>query len=151
MAKTTIFLQVEDDPADAFLVAREFQNTPAHIQVRHVADGREAIRYLLGEAEYADRDTHPRPNVILLDLKLPGFDGFDFLEWLRSKPAGDLRLIPVIIMSSSDLQADVKRAYALGANSYICKPIKWDLFKERIKLLGIYWSAHVEKPEIPPT
>jgi CheY-like chemotaxis protein len=129
MLKTTIFLQIEDDQNDAFLVAREFQKAPAHIQVRQVVDGWEAIRYLLGEGEYADRGTYPRPNVILLDLKMPGFDGFDFLEWLRSTPASGLHLIPVIVITSSDLQTDITRAYALGANAYIFKPIKWDLFK----------------------
>jgi len=150
MTKITTFLLVEDDPNDAFFVEHEFKEAPAEIRLHHVWDGREAVRYLQGEGEYADRQQHSLPNVILLDLKLPGFNGFDFLEWLHSESAGDLRLIPVVVMSSSSLREDIKRAYSLGANSYLTKPIDWNTFRERIKLLGIFWSEHVETPEIRP-
>jgi CheY-like chemotaxis protein len=140
---------VEDDPNDVFLVEHEFKRAP-HLRLVHVGDGREAVRYLIGEGEYADRQKHPLPDVILLDLKMPGFSGFDFLEWLHSESPGDQRLIPVVVMSSSSLQEDVRRAYALGVNSYITKPVDWKTFRERIQLLGIFWSEHAETPEIPP-
>src|ERR1051325_1101791 len=149
MATTTTFLLVEDDPDSVALMERAFQKAPAHIRVRHVGDGRQAVRYLRGEGEYADHQKYPLPNVILLDLKMPGFSGFDFLEWLHSESPGELRLIPVIVMSSSSLQEDVNRAYALGVNSYMRKPIDWDTFRERIRQLGIFWSEHAETPEIP--
>ncbi len=149
MTTTTTFLLVEDNPNDVFLVEREFKRAP-HLRLVHVGDGRKAVRYLIGEGEYADRHKHPLPDVILLDLKMPGFSGFDFLEWLHSESPGDERLIPVVVMSSSSLQQDVKRAYALGVNSYITKPVDWETFRERIKLLGIFWSEHAETPEIPP-
>ena len=85
------------------------------------------------------------PHVILLDLKMPRINGFDFLAWLRSEGPKKHRFIPVVVMSSSGLREDVERAYALGANSYLVKPISWTLFKERIKTVGIYWAEHVEK------
>jgi CheY-like chemotaxis protein len=146
MATKTNFLLVEDDPHDAFLVKQEFDNA-SHLGFQHVCDGHEAVRYLKGVGEYSDRQKHPLPDVILLDLKMPRFSGFDFLEWLHSKAPDDERLIPVVVMSSSALQEDVKRAYALGANSYMTKPIDWTTFRERIKLLGIFWSEHAETPE----
>ncbi|HEV2391142.1 MAG TPA: response regulator [Verrucomicrobiae bacterium] len=147
MAKPTYFLLVEDDPNDAFFVEREFKQAPAYLGLRIVTDGRNAVRYLRGEGQYADRAKFPVPNVILLDLKMPGMSGFDFLEWLRSEAATEQRVIPVVVMSSSPLQEDIKRAYALGVNSYMTKPIEWTRFRDRIRMLGIYWSEHAETPE----
>jgi CheY-like chemotaxis protein len=144
MGKTE-FLLVEDDPNDAFMVEREFHRAP-HLSLHHVSDGREAINYLLGEGQYSDRQKFPLPNVILLDLKMPRFSGFEFLEWLHSQSPGEVRLIPVVVMSSSSLPEDVKRAYAMGANTYMSKPVDWQTFRERIRTLGIYWAEHAEKP-----
>jgi len=146
MHKTTIFLHIDDDTNDIFLVEQEFKKAPAHLQLKSVQDGIEGKRYLEGEGEYADRRKYPLPNVILLDLKMPRFSGFDFLEWLHSSSSGDLRLIPVVVMSSSAHTGDVTRAYALGVNSYMVKPVKWGDFRERIKMLGIYWAENVETP-----
>jgi CheY-like chemotaxis protein len=150
MTDTTTFLLVEDDPNDVFFVEREFERTSRHLRLLHVGDGESAVRYLEGDGECAERETHPLPNVILLDLNMPGLNGFDFLEWLHSESPGDLRLIPVVVLSSSSLQEDIKRAYALGANSYVTKPGDWGTFQERIRILGTFWSEHVETPEIPP-
>lgn len=144
MCKTTVFLLVEDDDHDAFFVEREFKSVPSHIKLKRVIDGMEAVQYLQGKGDYANRAKYPLPQVILLDLKMPKFTGFEFLEWLRSQSPEDVRLTPVIVMSSSNLESDVKRAYALGVNSYMVKAIDWKLFKERIKALGIYWTEHVE-------
>src|SRR5262249_37244239 len=101
-----------------------------------------------GEGGFCDRRTHPLPNVILLDLKMPRINGFEFLEWLRSKSPDDLRLTPVLVMTASGLEEDIHRAYALGANSYIVKPTDWNLFKRLIADLGIYWSEHSETPRV---
>lgn len=117
--------------------------TPIRLEV--VEDGGEAMCYLEGRSPYCDRATHPVPHVILLDLKMPRVDGFEFLEWLRGKCVREYRFIPVVVMSSSALPEDVDRAYSLGANSYLVKPVSWALFKERIKALGIYWAEHVQK------
>ncbi len=148
MPNTTTFLLVEDDQNDVFLLQQQFREAPASLRLLHVSDGVEAMRYLEGQGDYADRDKFPLPDVILLDLKMPRFSGFDFLQWLHTKSSDDLHLIPVVVMSSSALPEDITRAYALGVNSYMVKPVKWNQFAERVKALGIYWSEHVETPEV---
>jgi CheY-like chemotaxis protein len=118
MVKTTTFLLVEDDPHDVLLVERAFKETPPHLRLCRAADGCEAVRYLKGEGAYGDRQKYPLPDVILLDLKMPRFNGFEFLAWLRSESPDHQRLLPVIVMSSSALQQDITRAYALGISAY---------------------------------
>jgi CheY-like chemotaxis protein len=143
----TIFLLVEDDPHDVFVVEREFKHRGlAGLRVVH--DGIEAMRYLEGKGDYQDRIKSPLPDVILLDLKMPRFSGFDFLEWLRGRAPGQLHLIPVVVLSSSDDPHDVKRAYALGVNSYIVKPLRWPELQDKMRALSIYWSEHVETPVV---
>ena len=124
----------------------EFRRIPANIRLVAVPDGREAMHYILGEGKYSDASQHPVPDVILLDLKMPRVNGFEFLEWLRSKSPPHYRVMPVVVMSSSALREDVDRAYELGANSYLVKPVQWKLFQQRIQAMGIYWAEHVEKP-----
>src|SRR3954470_21629342 len=92
------FLLVEDDPNDAHLVELEF-NKMSHLRLKWVRDGAEAIQYLEGRGQYKDRQSFPMPDVILLDLKMPGVGGFDFLRWLQRESPGVLKLIPVIVMS----------------------------------------------------
>ncbi len=127
------------------MLKMEFGHATVPIRLDVVEDGGEAIRYLEGSGCFADRERYPVPNVILLDLKMPRINGFEFLEWLRSKSPREYRFIPVVVMSSSALKADVDRAYSLGANSYLVKPVSWTLFKERIRAIGIYWAEHVQK------
>lgn len=124
----------------------EFQRVPAHIRMVAVHDGSEAMQYLEGKGKFANIPHHPHPDVVLLDLKMPRINGFEFLEWLRTKAPVHLRFIPVVVMSSSALREDVDRAYSLGANSYLVKPVQWPLFQQRIQALGIYWAEHVERP-----
>jgi len=131
---------------DALLIENEFKRAPGNVRLAVVHDGIEARRYLEGVGAYADRNRHPVPDVILLDLKMPRFSGFDFLQWLRDESPDLSRLILVIVLSSSPLQADVTRAYALGANAYVVKPVDWNLFRDRIGMLATFWSRHVEKP-----
>jgi CheY-like chemotaxis protein len=140
---------VEDEPNDVMMLEMEFRRVPAQIRMVAVSDGKEAMHYLLGDAKYADTDHYPAPDVILLDLKMPRINGFEFLDWLRSKSPAHYRFIPVVIMSSSALREDVDKAYALGANSYLVKPVQWKLFQQRIQALGIYWAEHVERPDHP--
>ena len=146
MSETTTFLLVEDDANDVLLLGMEFRRCPGHIRLLAVSDGGEAIQYLEGDGKFRDRNKYPLPDVILLDLKMPRINGFEFLEWLRCKSQTCHRFIPVVVMSSSVIREDIDRVYALGANSYLIKPVDWNLFKERVKALGIYWSEHVEKP-----
>lgn len=144
--KTTTFLLVEDDRNDAFIIEQEFKRAAQGARIYLVNDGIEARRYLLGEGDYSNRTKAPLPDVILLDLKMPRFSGFDFLEWLRVKAPPHMHATPVVVISSSNLPQDVDRAYALGVNSYIVKPMEWNTFRERIKALGLYWAEHVETP-----
>ena len=144
--KSTTFLLVEDDANDAFIIEQEFKRTQQGIRVVTVHDGIEARRYLEGDGEYGDRTRFPLPDVILLDLKMPRFSGFDFLEWLRYKGAPHINWTPVVVISSSNVQKDVDRAYSLGVNSYLVKPVDWRQFRDRIKALGLYWCEHVETP-----
>ena len=145
MAKTMnamkTFLHVEDDPHDAELVEKELKQLPLNINLRSVRDGVFAKQYMEGHGKYADREKHPLPDVIILDLKMPRLDGFEFLGWLRTQSAFSQRLIPVVVMSSSAIPEEVQRAYALGANSYLVKPVIWECFRERVKALGTYWAA----------
>jgi DNA-binding response OmpR family regulator len=142
------FLLVEDDPNDALLVELELKNEAPEIQVHWVSDGHEAMDYLEGKPPYTSRNTHPMPDVILLDLKMPRIGGFDFLEWLHSQAPTDFKLIPVIVMSNSSLENDVKRAYELGANSYFVKPFHFGEFRERIRLMGIMWGEFTKTPRV---
>lgn len=142
----TIFLLLEDEPNDAFFVEREFKDTSAHILLRCVRDGVEAIEYLEGKGKYSDRAEYPVPNVILLDLKMPRVNGFDFLQWLRQSAPEKFRLIPAIVMSASAVESDIARSYALGANSYVIRPVSWSKLRERINALGQYWSRHSATP-----
>jgi CheY-like chemotaxis protein len=144
------FLLVEDDPNDVVMLEMEFRRVPAHIRMMAVGDGKEAMQYLEGDGKFRDEEKYPVPDVVLLDLKMPRINGFEFLQWLRSESPAHLRFIPVVVMSSSALREDVDRAYALGANSYLVKPVQWKLFQKRIQALGIYWAEHVEKPDHPP-
>jgi len=146
MPGRAIFLLVEDEPNDVLFVRMEFRSVEPRIRLVTVEDGDQAMDYIAGRGRYSDRATHPIPDVILLDLKMPRVSGFEFLQWLRSEAPRAQRLIPVIIMSSSPEKQDIERAYALGANSYLVKPVDWNLFKDRIKVLGIYWADHVETP-----
>src|SRR6266567_8392292 len=133
----TMFLVAEDDPHDAHSIELQFKNAPSNLQLRHVYDGAEAMEYMEGKGQYADRAKYPMPDVVLLDLKMPRVDGYDFLNWLRNKAPEKMRLIPVIVMSSSAEESDINNCYKLGANSYVVKPIGWAKFQERIKELGI--------------
>jgi DNA-binding response OmpR family regulator len=142
------FLLVEDDEYDVLFLQTEFGKAHINIFLQVVGDGVVARQYLDGEGKYGDRHKYPVPDVILVDLRLPRVDGFEFLEWLRSKSVGQQRLIPVIVLSSSGQPEDVLRAYTLGANSYVVKPVNWQECRERIRALGVYWAAHAETPRL---
>jgi CheY-like chemotaxis protein len=146
-----VILLVEDREDDVLLIRRAFKkaglDTPLHV----VADGNEAIAYLSGERQYANRAEHPLPDLILLDLKMPGLDGFEILAWIRQQPG--IRGIAVVVLTSSDQIRDVNRAYALGANSFLVKPIDFENYTELSRLIHEYWMKTVKVPEtfrLPP-
>ena len=142
------FLLVEDNADDVVLVEHAFKGAGAPHRLHAVGDGEQAMDYLMGTGVYADRKKYPLPSVILLDIKMPRVSGFEFLEWLQREAPPDLRLIPVIVMSSSDDERDVKKAYQLGANCYLIKPIPWSEFKEQLKVLNIFWGDYVQTPPV---
>src|SRR5687767_6869400 len=110
-------LIVEDDPNDVLFLKRALKKSQIENPVCTLSNGEEAIAYLSGIGDYADRITHPFPKVIILDLKMPRKGGLEVLEWLRDHP--QYRVIPTIILTSSKLNEDVIKAYGLGANSYM--------------------------------
>lgn len=116
---TYTILHVEDDPNDAFLVQHAFQRARLSIQVRLVSDGQQALDYLAGTGQYADRVTYPIPQLVLLDLKMPKLSGFDVLSWVRGQE--QFGRLPVLILSSSDHLDDRLHAQALGATEYEVK------------------------------
>lgn len=137
--KAVTFLLAEDDPNDAFFVAQEFNQGQNHLRLHRVCDAAEAMEYLEGKGEFADRQNYPLPDVILLDLKMPRVNGFEFLEWLRQRAPEAMRHTPVVLMSSSTVASDVSRAYQLGANFYLVKPTDMRRFRACIKDLVAHW------------
>jgi len=128
-------LLVEDDPQDAALTIRALKRHNLTNHVQHAADGAEALDIL--------RDG-PMPRVVLLDLKLPKIHGFDVLKRVRDDER--LRLLPVVVLTSSREDPDISRAYALGANSYIVKPVDFDQFTKAIGDAGVYWMLLNQTP-----
>lgn len=114
------FLLVEDSEDDVVLLQRSFAKNKIVNPLRVVRNGQEAILYLEGTGRYRNRAEYPLPSIILLDLKMPGIDGFEVLEWVRQQPS--LRMLRIIVLTSSDAISDVNRAYQLGANSFLVKP-----------------------------
>lgn len=129
MAVAPILL-VEDNPDDVELTLRAFRRSRVANDVVVARDGVEAMERLLSQ-------TQPRPALILLDLKLPRVDGFELLRWIREDEA--LRVLPVVILTSSKEERDIVQSYTLGANSYIVKPVDFEKFNEVVDQLGMYW------------
>ncbi|HEV7367855.1 response regulator [Arenibaculum sp.] len=138
-------LLVEDDPDDQLLIRRAFTKARLLNPLRVVGDGDAAVDYLSGAEGYADRHANPLPALLLLDLKLPRRSGLEVLEWLRSRPA-PMGRTPVVVLTSSKESADVDRAYELGANSYLVKPVDFDGLLDMIKTAGLYWTVLNEGP-----
>ncbi len=138
-------LLAEDNSTDALMVQRAFRKANLTTPVQVVEDGDKAVAYLAGEGPYADREKHPAPVLLLLDLKLPRRSGMEVLQWLRQQPI--LKRLPVIVLTSSRDTTDVSQAYDLGVNSYLVKPAEFNPLLEMLKTLGLYWLVMNEKPE----
>ena len=143
--KSTDILIVEDNPNDALLTIRSLKEHNLASNIVHVSDGQEALDYLFAEGTYSDRDPLNLPKAILLDLKLPKLDGLQVLARIR----GDARMkcVPVVILTSSQEEADLSKSYKLGANSYIVKPVEFENFSAAIKQLGLYWLLLNKLPD----
>lgn len=132
-----LILLVEDNPDDEVLTLRALKENNILNTVVVAHDGVEALDYLFGTGPYQGRDATVMPEVILLDLKLPKVDGLEVLQRLRADPR--TRLIPVVVLTSSDEEHDVISSYENGANSYIRKPVNFTEFLHAARQLGIYW------------
>ena len=137
---------VEDNEDDIFFVERIFKQIGARCELRFARDGIEAIEYLSGQGAFKDRAKYPMPTIILMDLKMPRRNGFEVLEWMHNQP--EIKLIPTIVVTSSTLQEDVTRAYRLGANAVMNKPVDKDSLLQMLKSFHIYWTDFVEMPEV---
>jgi CheY-like chemotaxis protein len=135
-------LLVEDEENDALLLQRAFKRNNILNPVKWVKDGLEAIDYLNGQGTYGDRDLYPFPEVMILDLKMPRMGGLELLAWIRDHP--DFRVIPTIIMTSSRQDADITKAYELGANTYQIKPSSFDELIKLVKSAHEYWAMSVK-------
>lgn len=138
-------LLVEDNPDDAELTIRSFQKHNLANELFHVNDGEEALEFIYGTGKYAGlRNKEFRPKLILLDIQMPRVNGIEVLEKLKADE--NLKTIPVVILTSSKENPDIKKCYALGCNSYIVKPVNFENFVEAVKQLGFYWLLLNQQP-----
>ena len=142
MNKRTLLI-VEDNPDDELLIIRALKKRNLANQIEVVRDGAEALDILFGSGPYEGR-AMVTPAVVLLDLKLPKIDGLEVLRRLRADDR--TKTVPVVVLTSSDEQEDMIRSYALGANSYVRKPVVFGEFTEAISQLGLYWMIVNEPP-----
>lgn len=138
-------LLVEDNQQDEMLILRALRRINLVNEVDVVRDGQQAVDYLLGEGEFADRAGVPPPTVVLLDIGLPRLSGLEVLARVRAEPR--TALLPVVILTSSDEERDRLKSYEKGANSFVRKPLDFGEFVETVARLGVYWLATNEAPQ----
>ncbi len=132
-----MILLVEDNPDDEILTVRAIKKNNIGNNLVVVRDGAQALDFLFCTGAYADRDPNNKPQIILLDLKLPKVDGLEVLRRIREEES--TRLLPVVILTSSTEEQDLIKGYDLGANSYVRKPVDFNQFVESVRQLGLYW------------
>jgi CheY-like chemotaxis protein len=137
-------LLVEDNPYDAELTLRALNSQGLANKVLTFPDGVEAMNFLFGEGIYAGRNLNERPKVIFLDLKLPRASGLEVLAKIKADER--TRMIPVVILTSSQEESDILRSYKLGVNSYMVKPVDIDLFSQVVEESGLYWVLRNKVP-----
>ncbi len=135
--ESPVILLIEDNPDHAELVMRSFREHELAGGIRHVTDGEMALDYLMRQGGFSDPALSPRPQVILLDLRLPKVDGLEVLKVIKAD--NELRRIPVIVLTTSEAEIDLVRAYDSYANSYLVKPVDFSKFIQLMNQLGIYW------------
>ena len=132
-------LLVEDEPAHAEIVRRNFEITRIASTLKHVSDGQSALDYLYRKNAFSDPASSPRPGLILLDLRLPKVGGLQVLKTIKSDPC--LKNIPVVVLSTSASESDIAMAYTNHANSYLVKPVDFTQFGDLLETLGNYWMV----------
>lgn len=139
-----MILLAEDDPGDEELTRRSFARARLRNELIVTRDGEQTLDFLFRRGAYAPPAHAPRPDLIMLDLNMPRIDGREVLRRIRADES--LRRIPIVVLTTSDQEADIVRAYHLGANSYITKPVEFDKFTEVLKVAGEYWLEVVVLP-----
>lgn len=136
-------LQVEDDLNDVYLLSHSLRKAAIDCRLRVATDGKQAIDYLKGVGEFADREEHPLPDLILLDLKLPCMMGLEVLQWIRRQLGSR---IVVVVLTSSALECDIEKAYALGANAFLTKPNNISVLQSMLKTACDFWFTYNSPP-----
>jgi CheY-like chemotaxis protein len=147
VTQKNVLLLVEDNPDDEELTLLAFEQSAIANEVVVAHDGVEALDYLFSTGMYADRNPSLMPALILLDLQLPRINGLEVLQRLRADPR--TKLVPVVILTTSNEQQDLINSYSLGCNSYIRKPVDYDQFMTAVQQLGMYWLLINEPPPVP--
>ena len=146
MVKPAHILLIEDNRMDVELILDAFREARLGNQIHVVRNGQEALDYLFGQGEYADRQAFPLPDLILLDLKMPGIDGHEVLRRVKETPG--LKRLPVVVLTSSREEGDRALSYDNGANSYLVKPVSFEGFLEVVRQVADYWLIlNVGPPE----
>ena len=148
MRETNLILLAEDDDNDAFFIVRAFQKRQILNPLQRVKDGEEAITYLKGEGKFADRKQFPLPLLMVMDLKMPRLSGFEVIAWVRQQPV--IKRLPIVVLTSSRENPDINRAYELGANTYLVKPVDFEGLVDMIERLDLFWLIMAAKPECYP-
>jgi two-component system response regulator len=130
-------LLVEDNPYEAELTIRNLKKHHLANKLLHIDDGAEALDFIFSEGKYKTNGVVQTPKLILLDLKLPKVDGLEILRRIKADPI--TKMIPVVVLTSSNQEKDIIESYKLGANSYIVKPVDFDAFSKAVAELGMYW------------
>lgn len=141
-----LVLLIEDNLDHAELVIRTLEDHRIANKIRHFTDGQSALDYLLRRGEYAAPESSPRPHVVLLDLRLPRVDGLEVLRTIKEDD--ELKSIPVVVLTTSEAEKDVARAYNNHANSYLVKPLGYEEFRKLMEDLGFYWLGWNIHPQI---
>ena len=139
-----VILLVEDSHFDVELLRHAFHKAGLSRPMQIVRDGVDAMSYLLGVGEYVDRDQFPPPNILIIDLNMPRFNGLELLTWLRTQP--ELQHLLVVVLTGTGRQHDIDIAYRMGAKSYLVKPTQADEFQSLINSFYDYWIAHNHFP-----
>lgn len=146
MSDPALVLLVEDNEDDVTLIRRAFSKGSVVNPLQIVSSGEEALEYLLGIGRYSNRHEYPLPELILLDLKLPGIDGIQVLRWIRQQPG--LKALRVVVLTSSNALRDATVAYRAGANSFLVKPIDFDEFDNLTNAIQGYWLWTSKSPQV---
>lgn len=139
-----LVMLIEDNVDHAELVLRTLEEHRIANTVRHFLDGQSALDYLYRRGEFSELTDTERPHLVLLDLRLPGVDGMDVLQVIKEDP--DLKSIPVVVLTTSEAEKDVAKAYYNHANSYLVKPVGFEDFKRLMEDLGFYWLGWNTNP-----